>query len=73
MKKNKKSTNQQKEKKIKQDATPSAVDMINRYGTYEIQPTADTDNMYPAIAQGYNKNIITNDCENPYGEDSAEN
>ena len=27
-------------------------DMINKYGTYEIQPTADTDNEFPCIAQG---------------------
>ena len=27
-------------------------DMINRYGTYEVQSTADTDNRYPLIAQG---------------------
>lgn len=27
-------------------------ELINRYGTYNIQPTADTDNTFPAIAQG---------------------
>ena len=27
-------------------------DVINRYGTYEVQDTADTDNRYPLIAQG---------------------
>lgn len=27
-------------------------DVINNYGTYNIQPTADTDNLYPMIAQG---------------------
>ncbi len=43
----------------------TAFDMVNRYGTYEIQATADTDNQYPAIAQGYNPEIIKNDCENP--------
>ena len=43
----------------------SSFDMVNFYGTYEIQPTADTNNMYPAIAQGYNPKIITRDCENP--------
>jgi len=26
--------------------------MINSYGTYNIQPTADTPNDFPAIAQG---------------------
>lgn len=27
-------------------------ELLNKYGTYEIQPTADTENMYPAISQG---------------------
>lgn len=39
-------------------------EMVNRYGTYEIQATADTENMYPAIAQGFNKKIIKTDREN---------
>lgn len=30
-------------------------DLINKYGTYEIQPTADTDNAFPKIAQGLPK------------------
>lgn len=30
----------------------TAFDMVNKYGTYEIQPTADTDNEFPCIAQG---------------------
>ena len=30
-------------------------DLINQYGTYEIQRTADTDNEFPAIAQGLAK------------------
>lgn len=30
-------------------------EMINKYGTYNIQPTADTDNPFPTIAQGYPK------------------
>lgn len=29
--------------------------LINQYGTYEIQPTADTDNPFPKIAQGLPK------------------
>lgn len=32
-----------------------AVEMINKYGTYNIQPTADSDHLYPAIAQGLPK------------------
>lgn len=43
----------------------TAEEMVNRYGTYEIQSTADTDNQYPAIAQGYNPKQIKHDCENP--------
>ena len=27
-------------------------DVVNKYGTYEVQDTADTDNRYPLIAQG---------------------
>ncbi len=27
-------------------------DMVNSYGTYNIQPTSDTSNVFPAIAQG---------------------
>lgn len=30
----------------------SSFDLINKYGTYEIQPTADTDNPFPHISQG---------------------
>ncbi len=43
----------------------TAEEMVNRYGTYEIQSTADTDNQYPAIAQGFNPKQIKHDCENP--------
>lgn len=38
-----------------------SIQMVNNYGTYEIQPTADTENQYPAISQGFNKGIIEND------------
>ena len=34
----------------------TAFDMVNKYGTYEIQPTADTDNEFPTIAQGQYEN-----------------
>lgn len=30
-------------------------DLINKYGTYEIQPTSDTDNAFPKISQGLPK------------------
>ncbi len=44
----------------------TAFDMVNRYGTYEIQSTADTENQYPAIAQGYNPKIEKRDGENSH-------
>ena len=46
------------------DLPENAFEMINNYGTYEIQNTANTENQYPAIAQGFNPKIITEDCEN---------
>lgn len=33
----------------------TAEEMVNKYGTYEIQPTADSDHVFPAIAQGLPK------------------
>ena len=30
-------------------------DLLNKYGTYEVQDTADTENEFPAIAQGLGK------------------
>ena len=30
----------------------NAVEMVNTYGTYEIQPTANSANEFPAISQG---------------------
>lgn len=33
----------------------SSFDLINCYGTYNIQPTANTENTFPAIAQGLAK------------------
>ncbi|MBQ2287001.1 MAG: hypothetical protein U0K18_07140 [Acutalibacteraceae bacterium] len=41
----------------------TAFDMVNRYGTYNIQSTAETENMYPAVAQGFNDGIIETDCD----------
>lgn len=29
-----------------------SITQSSKFGTYEIQPTNDTDNLYPAIAQG---------------------
>ena len=34
------------------DAPDDSFQLVNKYGTYEIQPTADTDNEFPCIAQG---------------------
>lgn len=42
----------------------TSYDMVNFYGTYEIQTTADTDNIYPAIAQGFNKKTVKTDRQN---------
>lgn len=52
----------------KSEQEKDAYDMVNAYGTYEIQPTADTDNQYPAIAQGFNKKIIKTDRQNKHYE-----
>lgn len=79
MRKNKNSTQKPLEKKLtcqmaqvrvktvgtKNAAKVSETELLNKYGTYEIQPTADTENQYPAIAQGFNPKIISTDCENP--------
>ncbi len=33
----------------------TAFELVDKYGTYEIQPTADTENSFPKIAQGLPK------------------
>lgn len=33
----------------------TSVELVDKYGTYEIQPTADTANAFPTIAQGFPK------------------
>lgn len=48
--------------KQKKDHAPSATpvpgqpdeatEQINKFGTYNVQPTADTENLFPAIAHG---------------------
>ena len=38
------------------DNPETSSEMVNKYGTYEIQSTCDTDNEFPAIAQGLPKN-----------------
>ncbi len=37
------------------DEPETTYDLINKYGTYNIQPTADTDNSFPKIAHGLPK------------------
>ena len=34
------------------DSPETPYEMVNKYGTYEIQPTAETGKSYPTIAQG---------------------
>ena len=46
-----------KNKKISSDTAPQgdvydAEDVVNKYGTYNIQPTADTKNLFPQISHG---------------------
>ena len=37
------------------DAPDDSFQLVNKYGTYEIQPTAETENSFPTIAQGLPK------------------
>ena len=37
------------------DSPETPYEMVNKYGTYEIQPTAETANDFPTIAQGLPK------------------
>ena len=34
-----------------------AIEMVNKYGTYNIQPTNDSDNEFPTISQGLGKKL----------------
>ena len=36
----------------------NAWELVNKYGTYEIQPTADTADLFPAIAQGVTPELV---------------
>ena len=48
--------NEEKRSKIsKNEIEEDSFDMVNKYGTYNIQPTNDTDNTFPAIAQCISK------------------
>ena len=50
------------------EETKNVFDLVNEYGTYEIQPTCDTENQYPAIAQGFNSKIIQTDRQNKHSK-----
>lgn len=45
-----------------------AFDIINKYGTYNIQPTSDTHNEYPKIAQGLSKRAEKEAEKTDFGE-----
>ena len=38
-----------------QELYPYSFDLVNMYGTYNIQPTSDTENTFPLIAPGLPK------------------
>ena len=52
------------------EESKTAFDLVNEYGTYEIQPTADTENQYPTIAQGFNNKIVKTDCQNKHSKNA---
>ena len=43
----------------------TAEEMVNKYGTYEIQPTADSDHVFPAIAQGLPRAAKNTEIDKP--------
>ena len=49
------------------DGQPETVfELLKKYGTYNIQPTAESDNRYPEISQGFSKyGNLESDGENP--------
>lgn len=56
-----------KKKITKSDYVPAqpqtVFEQLNKYGTYEIQPTADSDNDFPKIAQGLPKKQKRNNVD----------
>lgn len=51
----------------------TSFDIINKYGTYEIQPTCDMQAEFPTIAQGLSKDYnkpTTKSKVNDYGKDN---
>ena len=50
-------------------------DLLNKYGTYNIQPTNEQENLFPAIMQGLpsqwrDKEVTKEDLEQSKGEES---
>lgn len=41
-----------KRRYTRENSETDAFDLINKYGTYEVQDTADTSNLFPQIAHG---------------------
>lgn len=64
------SDNAKKHPQKPKEEDKTAFDLVNAYGTYEIQPTADTENQYPAIAQGFNSGIIQTDRQNKHSKNA---
>lgn len=46
----------------------NAFELINKYGTYNIQPTSDTHHDYPQIAQGLSKKENEKSKKSEFGE-----
>jgi len=53
------------------DSPETDYEMLNKYGTYEIQPTAETENFFPAIAQGVPKTKPPQKNQIPKTKDSS--
>ena len=57
-----------KDKNNEKPIDTAPFELARKFGTYEIQATADTDNEYPFIAQGFNKKIQKTDGERKEAE-----
>lgn len=55
MSKKKKDTGLTPSAHIDPGSPETAIETVDRFGTYEIQPTADTVNAFPEIRQGFPK------------------
>lgn len=45
-----------------------AIELINKYGTYNIQPTANTKNVFPLISQGLSETWKPDEPRNKRGK-----